>query len=784
MTDDFEVLKLLLDGSNQIILVNDVETFSMIYANATAKAYAGRTNEPYEGRKCYEYIMKMDHPCPFCPLFKRRNEDEFESEADRGNEVFAFKTKFINWHGRKVFIEYAWDITNIRRSENIYRTELEAIINSSEKAHGIFHIDLDENKVLSIRGTVSPINKEAKTHYDQLLKYISSYIPSESQKTQFLNTFSVNNLHNAYSNGKMSAAIDVMSNYNDEDVHETSVIARLLTNPKTSHLECVIISKMDEEHALNREIKLTNKLNEALACEYGTIFMLNLHNGTMRIRKMADTQNAKKLNLPEVLPFDSFFKQYAENFIVEEDVEDVLKTINVENLRRRVDNGDFNINIRYKVKPNNIGEEYFEAIVLPVTTEDHYHMVVGVKCIDKLIAREEADKQILRESRAQAEAASKAKTSFLFNMSHDIRTPMNAIMGFTNLLEKHQDDKERRRDYLKKISDSSRILLSIINNVLEMARIEKGTIELDESAWSSQQFNDSIFTVFGDMMKNKNIEFTRELNVQHNYVMCDPIKMREVFINVISNAYKYTPEGGKIHLKLDELPSDREGYAIYQTTLTDNGRGMSKEFLPHIFEEFTREKNTTHGKVEGTGLGMPIVKRLIEIMGGTIKVESELGVGTTVIITIPHKITDKSNLVNHFGVELDPKIIQGKRVLLAEDNELNAEIAIEILNEAGFLVEHANDGQQCVNMLEQAEAGYYDLILMDIQMPNMNGYETARSIRVLDDKFKASIPIIAMTANAFEEDKREAMLSGMNSHIAKPIDVTELIKAIANNLGA
>jgi signal transduction histidine kinase/CheY-like chemotaxis protein/ABC-type amino acid transport substrate-binding protein len=383
-----------------------------------------------------------------------------------------------------------------------------------------------------------------------------------------------------------------------------------------------------------------------------------------------------------------------------------------------------------------------------------------------------------RKQRDMAEEANRAKTTFLFNMSHDIRTPMNAIIGFTDLLDKHQEEPEKRADYLQKIRDSSTVLLSIINNVLEMARIEKGTLEIDEVAWSAEQFNDTLYSVFQDMMKDKGIEFTRQVEVEHHYVFCDPIKLREVFLNILSNAYKYTNPGGRVNMYLEEVPSEREGYALYQTTISDTGIGMAQEFIPHIFEEFSRENNTTDNKIEGTGLGMPIVKRLVELMDGTIEVQSEKGKGSSFTVKIPHRIAGKSDLVDHAGVKINPEVFVGKRILLAEDNELNAEIATEILKEAGFAVERAEDGQVCLEMLQKSENGYYDLILMDIQMPNKNGYETTRAIRALDDKEKAEIPILAMTANAFEEDKREAYNAGMNGHLAKPVDVRELMKTL------
>lgn len=409
-------------------------------------------------------------------------------------------------------------------------------------------------------------------------------------------------------------------------------------------------------------------------------------------------------------------------------------------------------------------------------------VLFAIQDMTSLKEEEIRNRKALQEATEMAEAANNAKTTFLFNMSHDIRTPMNAIIGFTDLLEKYQERPEKRADYLKKIQDSNRVLLSIINNVLEMARIEKGTLEVEEAAWSAEQFNDTLHSVFQDMMLQKGIEFTRQIDVEHHYVFCDPIKLREVFINILSNAWKYTNAGGKVNMHLEEIPSDREGYALYRTTISDTGIGMSEEFLPHIFEEFSRENSVTDSKVEGTGLGMPIVKRLVDFMDGTVEVSSKKGAGTTFVVTIPHKIADKSDLVEHMGIKLDPKQFLGKRILLAEDNDLNAEIAIEILKEAGFETERAEDGQIAVDMIRNAEAGYYDLVLMDIQMPNMNGHEATRNIRKLSDVQKAGIPILAMTANAFEEDKRAAVSAGMNGHLGKPINVNELMKALAGIL--
>lgn len=388
----------------------------------------------------------------------------------------------------------------------------------------------------------------------------------------------------------------------------------------------------------------------------------------------------------------------------------------------------------------------------------------------------------LEEAKRSAEQANRAKSKFLFNMSHDIRTPMNAIIGFAGLLEKHQDEPERRDDYLKKIKESSALLLGLINNVLEMSRIERGHMQLDIQAWGVEQMYDSFCSVFMDMMIQKGLTFCHSMDVEHECIFCDPIKVREVIINLLSNAYKYTPPGGKVELHIHQLPCDEEGYTIMETIVSDTGNGMSPDFLPHIYEEFSREYTTTDARIEGSGLGMPIVKKLLDLMGGTIEVVSELGKGTTFYVRVKHRIAEKSDLLSVDMPDLSDVDFKGRRILLAEDNDLNAEIAIEILQEVDLVVERAETGKQCVEMLQSSPAGYYDLILMDIQMPEMNGYEATRTIRALEDKAKANITILAMTANAFEEDKREALKSGMNAHLSKPIEVDKLIKTLKRSL--
>ena len=383
----------------------------------------------------------------------------------------------------------------------------------------------------------------------------------------------------------------------------------------------------------------------------------------------------------------------------------------------------------------------------------------------------------------KAEDASLAKTRFLNNMSHDIRTPMNVILGYAQLMENELKGKDMPEtlEHLEKLQQSGNLLLSIINNVLDMARIESGRMELDENYCRIEDVRKSLFAVFDEKARKKNIALHYTMNVEHEHVLTDVTKVKEIFVNILSNAIKYTPPGGSVMMSVDELPCDEPGYMIVRNRVSDTGIGMSQDYMTKIFDAFTREQNTTKSKIAGTGLGMTIVRKYVDLLGGTIDVESELGKGSTITVTLKHKIADESYYVKKHIEEsgTGSEILEGRNILLAEDNDLNAEIAEAILERAGLKTERVEDGIQCVDMIEKMPAGTYDMILMDIQMPKMNGYKATQAIRRLPDEDKACIPIIAMTANAFEEDKRDALAAGMNGHIAKPIQLDKLLAMLA-----
>lgn len=364
----------------------------------------------------------------------------------------------------------------------------------------------------------------------------------------------------------------------------------------------------------------------------------------------------------------------------------------------------------------------------------------------------------------KAQEASAAKSRFLFSMSHDIRTPMNAIMGYTELMEKNVGNIEKEKDYLSKIHSSSKFLLDLINSILEMARIESGKETLNIKACNIFDVLDSLNSVFEKQAEQKGLTYQCNTKIEHPYVYCDQIKFEEILLNVIGNSVKYT-KNGNISIHVEEVET-----GSFQCIIQDTGIGMSEAYLPHAFEDFSREKSGTQTSIKGTGLGLSIVKSLVELMHGTIEISSQVNQGTTTRMKFHFEIAKESELEKNQETNIID--LKGKHILLAEDNDLNAEIAMTLLFDYGFIVDHVSDGIACVKQVKEKE---YDVVLMDIQMPNMDGYQATQKIREFSD-----IPIVAMTANAFEEDKQKALSIGMNGHIAKPIDMDKVIKTLSN----
>lgn len=524
---------------------------------------------------------------------------------------------------------------------------------------------------------------------------------------------------------------------------------------------------MDEVRKKENVLELQREIIEGISKDYFSVLLVDLENGQIYSYREAGS-NGKRIadfcrsyhdRWTELLP------AYAKDLVSDASRDSFLEELSFEKLKSC--NEDYSFTYEYM---SDEGVLYYQAHVSYVKKKDRTRaVVIGTRDIDDLIQKERLQKEQLRKAYIQAENASKAKTDFLNSMSHDIRTPMNVILGYNQLMKKKLSDPVLV-DYQKKIEQSGNLLLSIINDVLNMARIESGKSVLAQSSESIVDMVEEVSNVFGAMAKEKEIVFDTKMDIKHKQVLCDCTKVKEILVNLIGNAIKYTPNGGHVTVDVKELACSKEGYGTYQIQIIDTGIGMSESFIPTLFDPFTREAT---GDIIGTGLGMPIVKKLVDMMGGTIDVESKLGKGSTFTITIDHKLgNEEKDKVKQEDLVDSKHLLEGKHVLLVEDNELNAEFAKIILEDCGLHVDLARDGLECVSKVIQNPVGSYDFILMDIQMPNMNGYLATQKIRSIPEK--NTIPIIAMSANAFDEDKKKALKAGMDGYISKPIDMDKL----------
>lgn len=533
----------------------------------------------------------------------------------------------------------------------------------------------------------------------------------------------------------------------------------------------------DQKLQQEREEKRQMQLLQALSIDYMFVCYFDLDTSTGNILRI-DDDSISIINkvFDGEIPMTESLERYIQMFVYEEDREMLRQFSSQDRLIRELaEKNMYSVNYR-AVSGNEI--KYYEMKIVRAGEWKQYRgIVLGIRSVDEETRNEMEKKRMLENALVQANKANKAKSVFLSNMSHDIRTPMNAIIGFTSLALSHIDNIEQVEEYLRKIMTSGNHLLNLINDVLDMSRIESGKMKLEENPCRLSDILQGLYNIIQADAKAKKLELNIEsADVENEDVICDELRLNQVLLNLLSNAVKYTGEGGSVRLKLTEKTGAPEGYANYEFCITDNGIGMSEDFVQHIFEPFEREKNTTFSGIQGTGLGMAITKNIVDMMNGSIEIKSKKDSGTEVLVSFVFKLNSQTK--EQRDVKDKSLNLQKGRILLAEDNELNQEIAASILSDAGFSVEIAGNGQIAVDMLKQSQEGYYQLILMDVQMPIMNGYEATKEIRKLSDKKLSSIPIFAMTANAFEEDKQEALRCGMNGHIAKPIDVEKLFEVL------
>ncbi len=745
--------------------------------NGTVKEYLSNTDREFlianflSGKKMYEFVFWVyeKNKQPHC-----RKQIYFMSRDEKCGDIIA--------------LCILKDMNDTQRKEAELKRNQDIISFFSTEYTTIIYLDMKDKTIIPYRMTpeAESIFKSCdlnRIKYDQLLEYYVNTIVVDEDKEDLIRYASLDNMK------------EQLFKKNDY-----SVIYRSQSNglPRFFELKVVKVgsdgypnaailgfSDKDDEFKRKRErrshINKSNEIIRILANEYTIVLYVDLNEDSFTPYNLGGNYsnifgeyiNKKKRT------FSDLRKYYIENKIIEEDRNMVMEYSETDYIKKQLSRHKSYV-VNYHAFNDVNEQKYCQMRVIRVGNKKTIDAIVlGFADKTEELRRQNEYNEKLREAREKAESASKAKSTFLFNMSHDIRTPMNAILGFTAMAKKYINDPEKMEECLDKVELSGNHLLSLINDVLDMARIENNKIIIEETPNNIRYNFEQFIEIMQPNAKERDLELTLEIkNLTDEEIYFDALRMNRVIMNIVSNSLKYTKPGGSINVTLEQKPSDREGYGAYDMIFSDTGIGMSKQFLDTIFDLFTREKNTTVSGIQGTGLGMAITKNFVELMGGTIDIDSALGLGTTVTCHMYFRIQNEKAKTEEVPVSEEDIDFSNVRLLLVEDNELNREIAKDVLEEMGVTVEEASDGSVAVDMVSLKEPGYYDLIFMDIQMPYMDGYKATRAIRDLKDPVAASVPIVAMTANAFEEDKKKALESGMNGHLAKPLDIGEIVKML------
>lgn len=669
----------------------------------------------------------------------------------------------------------------------------------SSDFEAVFYADLKNDTISQIRLTPEFQNRNKKINdvviYSVFCKYFASNIVKDDFETTLL-ALNKKNVYREFYSKDMFTINYRLQNNNESNSHYQIKLVK--TNDWDTRNTFILgIHNIDEENKKNleqveriqRQTELNLQLNaviNTMSDDYTSIFYIEFDKDRVFeyrtsdfYRRMQPISSDVFVSIPK---FMDILRHICLTKIDPENQEKILEMLSASKIKSTLAANPFYY-YDFKINMPEVGETWYQLkMVRDTRYKRELNVVLGYRNIDKQRRQEMSQKQELEEAKLKAEAANKAKSTFLFNMSHDIRTPMNAIIGYSSMAEKYLDNPQKVQDCLEKVKMSSEHLLKLINDVLDMARIENGKITLDEKPINIRETINKIVEMesVNAQMNQLDLDVTFK-DLANEFVIADEFRLSQIFLNIVGNSLKYTKAGGKIHITISELKSKKEETAAYEFIIEDTGIGMKKEFISHIFEMFSRERNMTDTGIQGTGLGMAIVKNLVDLMGGKVKIESELGKGTKVTFLFNFKIQNQQQIKQTTEpAKKKSKInLKNKRVLLVEDNELNREIARDILEDEGLIVEEAVNGAVAVSQVQKSENEPYDFILMDVQMPYMDGYEATRLIRKMKNKKLANLPIIAMTANAFEEDKKRALESGMNAHLSKPIHREILFETIS-----
>ena len=737
-----------------------------------------KTKEQVEGRG-HAYIWDVEEDDPACieseqeVMMKKETcvSEELIKTGDGMRTLTTYKSPLYDYDGSVMgTVGVAIDITQERAYEEEITKKnqtLETIFTTIDC--GVIRHTIDGTRVLSInRAALEILGYDS---YEELMaegfNWVAASVMDEDKEML------QERMRTLQKEGDSVSVEYRVKRQNGEILHVMGNVKLLMENGELIYqrflLDCTAQKLQEKQNERHHQ-----ELIHALGIDYSLIFFFDLDTNVGMLLRDDDSYVHNSFFDGEILLSESM-ERYISEYVYEEDREMLRQALSIETMKKKLSERKMYY-VNYRVAQED-KLAYFQMKAVSTGTEGGSNgIVLGVRSVNEEMRREMEQKTLLEDALMQANKASKAKSAFLSNMSHDIRTPMNAIVGFTNLAIAHIDNKEQVEEYLKKIMTSGNHLLNLINDVLDMSHIESGKMQLEEKPCNLTDIVNGLRNILQADANAKQIELQVDTaNVVNENICCDKLRLNQVLLNLLSNSVKYTEAGGTVSLRITEKPGAPAGCAVYEFYIKDNGLGMSQEFVERIFEPFEREKTSTISGIQGTGLGMAITKNIVDMMNGTITVKSKQGEGSEFTVTFTFRLHAGTK---EKGVPKKKGRHHTGRILLAEDVELNQEIAVAILEDAGFSTEVASNGQIAVEMLAKSEPGYYQVVLMDVQMPVMGGYEATKEIRELENEELAKIPIIAMTANAFEEDKQEALKCGMNGHIAKPIDIQNLFETL------
>lgn len=735
--------------------------------------------------------------------YKKNMWIEYRLKCRGGYKWVFHQAKLFDVEDCRFFQGAIIDITERRNLQEMLSTSVEAFrIASVETGNFIFTyniktrtvaIDDKSAKILGIQSLQKDVPysvaktdliiEDSKSEY---LRIHQAILDGENHAEGIVKIKSADNRQNVYEL-KIQAVLDEEGNpsgtavgiYNDI----TAGYAKAMEQERS--LQSLQKELIEKEESAKEESRKQLDMIYALSLDYYTIYLLKLETDTFTVqRRTEELTGSTAERVMRTAVYSKDIEDYIAHYIPIDDQEMMREKISIEAMRKYFKAGETRL-VRYRRISGELIEYIEWRIVNFSSRSGASEVLIAVRNVDKEVQQEMEQKACLEDALEQAKNANKAKSAFLSNMSHDIRTPLNIIVGSSEIAENNLDDREEIGKCLKKISAAASHLRSLINNVLEMSQIENGELKLQEEKCSLSVLMHNVVSIVQPQFRAKQMKLSLNmLEMKDKNVYVDSARLQEVFLNILDNMVKFTPGQGMVSICVRQLASEKKGYGSYEFIFQDTGIGMAEEFLEHVFEQFEREKNTTDSGIGGAGLGMTIVKAIIEKMQGSIHVYSEQGKGTRFVINIMLQLFQKegSQKQERLLENNRKEVFYGKRLLLVEDNELNREITKDLLEQAGFVIETAEDGSIAVEMVKQSEEGYYDAILMDIQMPIMNGYKATEAIRCLDREDAVGIPIIALTANAFENDRKNALESGMNAHIPKPLNVRELYGILAEYL--